>query len=104
MDLFTRFLGQYAKMANESPRDQVKPEVIDKTGLGGIYEFRFVFEGTVGGGSPASGTPPEARGEGSAPSLFDALQRQLGLRLVNVGNLPTRFLVVDSAQKVPTEN
>ncbi len=97
-------LGQFIKAANDSPRAEVKPEVIDKTGLRGIYEFRFVFEGTVGGGLPSSSTPPELRGGGSARSLFDALQRQLGLRLVKVGNVPTRFLVVDSAQKVPTEN
>jgi uncharacterized protein (TIGR03435 family) len=104
MDVFTRFLGQYIKMANDSPRAEVKPEVIDKTGLRGVYEFRFVFEGTVGGGLPASSTPPDPSGGASARSLFDALQRQLGLRLVKVGNVSTTFLIVDSAQKVPTEN
>ncbi len=54
-------LGRFIKAANDSPRAEVKPEVIDKTGLRGIYEFRFVFEGTVGGGLLSSSTPPEPR-------------------------------------------
>jgi uncharacterized protein (TIGR03435 family) len=104
MDIFTRFLGQYIKMANDSPRGELRPEAINETSLRGIYEFRFVFEGTIGGGLSASGTLQDPSGGGSARSLFDAVQRQLGLRLVKVGNVSTTFLIVDSAHKAPTEN
>jgi uncharacterized protein (TIGR03435 family) len=91
MDTFTRFLGRYIKMANDSARGELKPEVINKTGLRGIYEFRFVFEGTIGGGPPASGTLQDPSGGGSARSLFDAVQRQLGLRLSKWEMFPPRF-------------
>jgi uncharacterized protein (TIGR03435 family) len=97
---FAQDLGRFIKLADGSPREEAKPEVLDKTGLPGIYEFRFVFEGTI---NPRSGAGVSSDPTG-APSLFSALQKQLGLRLVKAGNLPVTFLVVDNAEQTPTEN
>jgi uncharacterized protein (TIGR03435 family) len=69
--------------------------VVDKTGLSG--EFDFDLETTFAPLAPNAGAADTA-----APSVFVALQEQLGLKLE-----PTRtgvkVLIVDSAQR-PTEN
>ena len=56
--------------------------------------------GEFGGPGPASGVPPNMS-EG-APSLFTAIQ-QLGLKL-EPKKAPVELIVIDSAQKTPTEN
>ncbi len=38
------------------------------------------------------------------PNIFVAIQKQLGLKLVKVKDIPTDVLVIDSADKVPSEN
>jgi uncharacterized protein (TIGR03435 family) len=68
--------------------------VIDKTGLTGKYDFTLYYE------FPIPGAPPS---EDPAPDLDQALQQQLGLRLVE-GKAPFDVVVVDHADRVPTEN
>ena len=63
--------------------------IVDKTGLEGFYAFTLRYTGTP---SPDS----------DVPSLFTALQEQLGLRL-QAATAPVRVLVIDSIQR-PTEN
>ena len=64
--------------------------VIDKTGLGGGYDMELTW------------TPDEAAGGGpDGPSLFTAIQEQLGLKLVPERG-PVTVLVVDrAAEPVP---
>jgi uncharacterized protein (TIGR03435 family) len=74
--------------------------VLDKTGLAGSYDFKLGYadqrlRGSRGGASTEASDPE--------PDLSDALQRQLGLKLES-GNELLDFLVVDSANKIPTEN
>jgi len=71
---------------------QVGRPVFDRTGLAGNYSFDIYFtpEGTSGGDSPE-------------PSIFEAVREQLGLRLEGRKG-PVEFLVIDHAEKVPTEN
>jgi uncharacterized protein (TIGR03435 family) len=57
---------------------------VDKTGLTGEYDFKLCWNDTDG------------------PSLFSALQEQLGLKF-EAQKVPVEFVIVDSAQK-PTEN
>jgi uncharacterized protein (TIGR03435 family) len=85
--------------------------VIDKTNLKGLYdiELQFTPEGGqfIGGGGappPPGGTPfgPVVAGDPSTPSLFTALQEQLGLKLESERG-PVEVLVIDSLQK-PSEN
>ena len=64
--------------------------VHDATGLTGVYDITLRFgadEGTAGSGDSAD-----------APSVFSAVQEQLGLKLVPDKG-PVETLVVDAAQK-----
>ncbi len=63
--------------------------IVDKTGLEGFYAFTLRYTGTP---SP----------DGDVPSLFPALQEQLGLRL-QAATGRVRVLVIDNIQR-PTEN
>jgi uncharacterized protein (TIGR03435 family) len=77
--------------------------VIDKTGLKGLFDFRLEFAPIQpsaaaladGGAAPAGLTDPR-------PSVFAAIQDQLGLRLDSTRG-PVDVVVVDSIQK-PSEN
>ena len=93
------------------------PLVFDETGLTGRFEFKLEFAGSILPTSPtqaaaltASGSiPPTASPEiadnapGGGPNLFAALENQLGLKLEKAKR-PVDFLVIDHADKVPTEN
>ncbi len=77
--------------------------VVDKTGLDGKYDFTLEYAGrrnSPGGAFP----PPLPDGEtDTAPNIFDAVRQQLGL-VLKEGKAPIDVLVVDQADKVPTEN
>jgi uncharacterized protein (TIGR03435 family) len=85
--------------------------VMDATGLEGGYDYTFIYTqepmpmpGIVvspGGGVPATTLPD---GPLDHPLLRDALREQLGLELRPVKNVPVDVVVIDSANKVPTEN
>ncbi|HWC95999.1 MAG TPA: TIGR03435 family protein [Candidatus Sulfopaludibacter sp.] len=64
-------------------------QVVDKTGLTGTYDIMLRF------------TPENSKEPGT--DLRAALQEQLGLRL-ETGKAPVETLVVDRAERVPTEN
>jgi uncharacterized protein (TIGR03435 family) len=66
--------------------------VIDRTGLSGRYKLSLKW------------TPDDrsATGDNSAPSLFTAIQEQLGLKLESTKG-PVEILVIDHAEK-PSEN
>jgi uncharacterized protein (TIGR03435 family) len=66
--------------------------VVDKTGLTGKYDFVLEY-------TPADHA---ATDESGRPSIFTALEEQLGLKLVATKQ-PVEVLVVDSMEK-PTEN
>jgi uncharacterized protein (TIGR03435 family) len=65
--------------------------VEDRTELNGFYDFQFI--------QPRNTLPSANSLE---PSIFDALQEQLGLRLEPVKG-PVEFLVIDHAER-PSEN
>jgi uncharacterized protein (TIGR03435 family) len=67
--------------------------VLDKTGLTGFYEFDLKYANEV---SPAPDEP-------AGPSIFTAVQEQLGLKLESKKG-PVEVLVVDHAERVPLEN
>jgi uncharacterized protein (TIGR03435 family) len=71
--------------------------VIDRTGLTGLYDF--TLEHAQAGGR-LSETAPDAP---VAPSIFTAVQQQFGLQLVSK-KLPFDVIVVDSFDRVPSEN
>jgi uncharacterized protein (TIGR03435 family) len=71
----------------------VLPRFIDKTGLTGMFEFSLDFEGAM--------IPRASEG---GITLSEALEKQLGLRLVKVKSVPVDVLVIDRIDKTPTEN
>jgi uncharacterized protein (TIGR03435 family) len=87
--------------------NQVGRPIIDKTGLTGAYDIQLSFmpEGARAGG-PAGplppGVPPPPPIDPDAPSLFTALQEQLGLKLES-GRGPVDVIVIDRIEP-PTED
>jgi uncharacterized protein (TIGR03435 family) len=76
--------------------------VLDQTGMKGTYDFDLQFGVDSGpGGMPL---PSAAMGNGSdtAPSLFSAIQEQLGLRLEST-KAPVQTIVIDHIEE-PTPN
>ena len=77
--------------------------VEDKTGLPGVFNFTLTWtpDDVPSGPPSASGASIPDRREG--PSVFSAVQEQLGLKL-EARKIPTQILVVDHVEKAPTEN
>ncbi len=77
---------------------QLGHPVVDKTGLTGEYNYTLEF-------SPEGVGPPAANpaGDPDVPSLPAAVQDQLGLKLEQK-KAPLDLLIIDRADKVPTEN
>jgi uncharacterized protein (TIGR03435 family) len=101
--------------------DQLGVPVDDETGLPGKYDISLRWSGATaaragnhsdggfsggghaghdGGGGAASGDAHDPSG----PTLFDALQQQLGLSLVPAEQALARLFVVDRVSQRPTEN
>ena len=85
---------------------QMRGPVVDATGLTGKYEISLYWSAgdslrtaapTPGGGP----TPVDTVSTG--PDLKQALQEQLGLRVESKKG-PVEFVIVDHAEKTPTEN
>jgi uncharacterized protein (TIGR03435 family) len=98
-----------------------RARVIDKTGLTGKYDFSLEFycAGCRGpraivatlpllaaraqADSPPAAAANEPEG-GGLPNIFAALEKQLGLKLEKVKDVPVDVIVIDRVDKVPTEN
>jgi uncharacterized protein (TIGR03435 family) len=85
---------------------QLGRTIIDKTGLKGLYDFKLQWipdmnqgVGLFGRTGPES--PPPAA-DPAGPSIFTAIQEQLGLRLESARG-PVEVIVIDSVQK-PSAN
>jgi uncharacterized protein (TIGR03435 family) len=72
----------------------------DATGLTGKYDFT-IFWSTTATDAARRGTP--ATDDSDGPSVFDAVQEQLGLKIEKRKG-PVQMLVVDHVEKKPTEN
>ena len=85
---------------------QVGRPVLNKTGLTGEYDFTLEWtpEPGQGGGPFGGGPPPDAPppSDSSGPSLFTALQEQLGLRLESQKG-SAEMVVIDRVEK-PSPN
>jgi uncharacterized protein (TIGR03435 family) len=71
--------------------------VVDRTGLSGNWNFEMTFAPEGRGGPPPPGVDVPA-GDQNAPSLFTAVQEQLGLKLEPTKG-PVEVLVVDSVER-----
>lgn len=79
--------------------------MVDKTGLGGTYDFRLTFmpAGGIALPEPPGSATNMASASEPAPNLQAALSSQLGLKLESTMGLVEVF-VIDRANKTPTEN
>jgi uncharacterized protein (TIGR03435 family) len=75
----------------------VNSKVTNETGLKGDYNFKLRFSPDDGSGIPGASFPSS-----SAPTIFTALQDQLGLRL-ETRKEPGDAVIVEHAEK-PSEN
>jgi len=84
--------------------------VLDATGIAGSWDFTLSFSssnlikggGVMSGGLPA-GDANTAQEPNGAISLFDAVSKQLGLKLEKQKR-PEPVLVIDHIEEMPTEN
>ena len=92
------------------------PRVVDKTGLDGRYDFtlEYACAGCKGLGDLApilaarrgDAPPPAAAAPegGGLPTIFAALEKQLGLTLEKVKNVAVDVVVIDRIEKTPVGN
>lgn len=102
----TRITG--VKVSMDEIADQLAQQ-LDKpvqnlTGIDGVFSYKLEWTADEepappkpDGGQPATANVP------AGPSLFSALQEQLGLKL-EARRLPVEILVVDHVERAPTEN
>ena len=111
---FAHGLGYFINLSTGQALAVSQPRVVDKTGLDGIYEFRLAFLAATFHAGEQEAPAPDATGvvgtsgagslgEG-APTLFAALEKELGLKLVKTKGVPVDVVVVDHMDKTPTEN
>lgn len=94
---FAHGLGAMVNMSNGDGIVRGSPppaHVFDKTGLSGEFEFTLEFAGAV---------LPGGANDSLAPSLFVALEKQLGLKL-ETGKAALDVLVIDRVDRIPTAN
>jgi uncharacterized protein (TIGR03435 family) len=87
-----------------------QPRVIDKTGLAGKYTFILEFYNASNANLAArvaaqTGKAPLVAAsdpDEGGPTIFNAVQKQLGLRLNKIADVPTDTIVVENLDKLPT--
>lgn len=98
--------------------DQLSQPVEDQTGLHGLYDISLSWsgngdhsashvEGAFGGaghGDHGGATIPSNPGDPTGPSLFEAVQSQLGLKLTASGQTTAKIFVIDHVEHLPTAN
>ena len=100
MEQFAADLGSLISESDGYSRGPIAPRVVDKTGLAGTFEFRLEFAASP---ELLQRVPVEMEPAGGR-TIFAAMEKQLGLKLNKVPNVPVDFIVIDHADKVPTEN
>ena len=115
-------MGQFAEDLQRVANGYIHNSVIDETGLEGGYDFTLSFSaagllqsggpgrgGEQAGAAAAAGPAAPAGGVAGASdpngalSLFDAINKQLGLKL-EMQKRPMPVLVIDHVEEKPTEN
>ena len=76
--------------------------VIDRTGLAGSFDLELTFDPASAAKAPPGAPPGPTPTDDSKPSIFTALQEQLGLKLESTRG-PIDVLVIDQAER-PTAN
>jgi uncharacterized protein (TIGR03435 family) len=97
--------GQNASMPEliDSLSRRVDRPVVDKTGLKGVYNFTLQWSPEDMHSMPSAQEDGSEANDNSGPTIFTAIQEQLGLKLVPRKD-QVEILVIDHVNKVPTEN
>ncbi len=104
-------MAQFAVQLQNIAPGYIKSPVLDSTGLEGSYTFTLSFSpagaANPGGGRGGPAQPAAAPGEASDPSgaitLFEAIDKQIGLKLQQQKR-PVHVLVIDHVERKPVEN
>jgi uncharacterized protein (TIGR03435 family) len=112
-------MAQFAEKLKNIAPGYIHSPVLDATGLEGGYDFTLSFSpaglarsggegrggrgGGEGGPPPASDAATAASDPNGAITLFEAIDKQLGLKL-EAQKRPVSVLVIDRAEQKPTEN
>ncbi len=86
-------MAAFAQLLPRAQAVYLANPVVDLTGLQGSWDFELTF----------TARPLLAQAGSDGISLFDAMEKQLGLKL-ELKDMPTSSLVVDSVERKPTAN
>jgi uncharacterized protein (TIGR03435 family) len=89
-----RFQNASAARIADLIESSLQQPVADQTGLGGRYDFDLIF---------TREDHPNDVPHADYGSIFVAIEKQLGLKLVPE-KIPVDYLLIDHVDKVPTEN
>ena len=103
-------MAQFADDLQRIAPGYIHNPVVDATGIDGNWDFTFSFtpvgllqSGGGGNAGQPAGAMPTASDPNGAVSLFDALNKQLGLKLeMHKRTMPV--LVIDHVEEKPTDN
>lgn len=89
-------MAQFADKLPQIAGGYIDHPVVDMTGLGGAYDFSLNF-------SPARAMQSGAGDPNGAISLFEAMEKQLGLKLEQQKR-PMPVVVIDHVEETPADN
>ncbi len=84
--------------------------IMDKTGLTGKFDFNIEFDPRGGSGTAVvgpqvrAGLTPGGDQDSGLPDIFRAIEKQLGFKLVKDKGFALDTIVIDHAEKMPTDN
>jgi uncharacterized protein (TIGR03435 family) len=98
-------MAQFAEKLQSIAPGYIHSPVLDATGLDGAWDFTLSFSPVGlaqggGGGSPPSSAATEASDPFAGLTLLEAVEKQLGLKLV-MEKRPISVLVIDRAEQKP---
>jgi uncharacterized protein (TIGR03435 family) len=103
-------MAEFAEDLQRMAPGYIHTPVVDATGIEGAFDFTFTFTpiGALngpgrGGDAPAAGAAPAAADPSGGLSLFDAVNKQLGLKL-EMRKRPMPVLVIDHVEEKPIDN
>jgi uncharacterized protein (TIGR03435 family) len=101
LDFFAMSIADFCQNLTWNALDR---PVVDKTGVTGKFNFHIEYAAgeAVPGFRSAGGDPAAAPSDPAGPSIFTALQQQLGLKLERSMG-PIEFLVIDRVER-PSSN
>ncbi len=95
-------LAEMAQALTQELSQELGRVVIDKTGIDGRYDVTLKWTPDTGAAGMDGGTESTAPPPDSGPSIFTAIQEELGLKLESTKG-PVQVLVIDHVE-MPSEN